>query len=418
MGHKAASIWKYVNTANGWRYCKPVMKANHKIDPRRVLVRGKVEEYPSGQYYLHISGKWLPVGEDPVEALKAQQKETARLLAIANGFELPEAIKQESEAIASAIADFMDEYKIGKSVKKTTPQMQQTLNEFLAVSEQRKKRLLADLEKRDLMNYWQWVLDKSPTMSRRTAYNKTMRVHTFLKANGIVFVGKRGDPGKWQVPAFVEELPEVYDLDQLQHFLFVCDPIQRVKYETFLKTGLREMELVYLEKADISFDDRTLKVRVKPWYDFQTKTYCEREITIPANLVDPLRAVVDSAPGNLVFPTKSGRPNRKLLRECKRIAMRGSLNCGCCDGKGEMRDQNCREHAVCEQWYLHKFRASFATTLLQNGIDIRNVQQQLGHRDIASTMRYLAPSKNKDLKGKIDAVWAVLPLEKKPVIAQ
>jgi integrase len=375
-------------------------------------------EYPSGEYYLNIAGRWLAVGEDPVEALKAQQREAARLLAIANGFELPEAIKQKSETIASAVADFMDEYRIGKSVKKTTPQMQQTLNEFLAVCEQRKKSLLADLEKRDLMNYWQWALDNSPSQSRRTAYNKTMRVHTFLKSNALIFVGKRGDPGKWQVPAFVEELPEVYDLDQLQHFLFACDPIQRVKYETFLKTGLREMELVYLEKTDISFDDRTLRVSIKPWYDFQTKTYCEREITIPADLIDPLRAVVESAPGNLVFPTRSGRPNGKLLRECKRIAMRAGLNCGCCDGKGERRNQNCREHAICEQWYLHKFRATFATTLLQNGIDIRSVQQQLGHRDIASTMRYLAPSKNKDLKVKIDAVWAVVPLEKVAAVSQ
>jgi hypothetical protein len=70
--HRTASIWKYVKTTNGWRYCKPVMKANHEIDPRRVLVRGKVEEYPSGHYYLHIAGQWLSVGEDPVEALKAQ----------------------------------------------------------------------------------------------------------------------------------------------------------------------------------------------------------------------------------------------------------------------------------------------------------------------------------------------------------
>jgi len=65
---------KYVNTANRWRYCRPVMKANHKIDPRRVLVKGKAEEYPSGQFYLHMAGQWLPIGEDPVEALRAQQK--------------------------------------------------------------------------------------------------------------------------------------------------------------------------------------------------------------------------------------------------------------------------------------------------------------------------------------------------------
>ena len=190
MTHKTASLWKYVKTADGWRYCKPVIKSNHKIDPRRVLVKGKVEECPSGQFYLCISGRWLPVGSDPVEALKAQQRETARLAAIANGFDLPDAIKQESETIVDAIADFMDGYKIGKSVKKTTPQMQQTLNEFLAVCSQRNKRVLADLDKKDIMNFWQWALDSSPTRSRRTASNKTMRVHTFLKSNGLVFVAE------------------------------------------------------------------------------------------------------------------------------------------------------------------------------------------------------------------------------------
>jgi hypothetical protein len=69
MAHKTASIWKYVHTTNGWRYCKPVMKANHEIDPRRVFVGGRIEEYPSGQFYLHIAGKWLPV--EPVEAVNS-----------------------------------------------------------------------------------------------------------------------------------------------------------------------------------------------------------------------------------------------------------------------------------------------------------------------------------------------------------
>lgn len=38
----------------------------------------------------------------------------------------------------------------------------------------------------------------------------------------------------------------------------------------------------------------------------------------------------------------------------------------------------------------HKFRATFATTLLTRGVDIRTVQELLGHADIKSTMKYLA----------------------------
>ena len=59
-----------------------------------------------------------------------------------------------------------------------------------------------------------------------------------------------------------------------------------------------------------------------------------------------------------------------------------------------------------EDFWLHKFRATFATRCLWAGVDLRTVQQWLGHSDMESTMRYLKPSRSQATKDKVNATFA------------
>ena len=89
----------------------------------------------------------------------------------------------------------------------------------------------------------------------RSVYNKFENVMTFLKASGI-----RGLVGKNDWPRFTEEEPEIYEKEELDKLFAKCDAEERLWYEFFLMTGMREQEVMYTYWLDVNLAASTVRV--------------------------------------------------------------------------------------------------------------------------------------------------------------
>jgi len=58
----------------------------------------------------------------------------------------------------------------------------------------------------------------------------------------------------------------------------------------------------------------------------------------------------------------------------------------------------------CTPWWLHKFRATCITRLLQSGMDLRTVMKFSCHSHLDSVMRYLSPAADAAIKAHINSV--------------
>jgi integrase/recombinase XerD len=168
------------------------------------------------------------------------------------------------------------------------------------------------------------------------------------------------------------------------------EPDERLWFEFFLKTGMREQELQHCYWSDINFAKCTVMVSNKPDFNWSPKAYKERTIPVPESLIASLKKFKDERLKDcaLLFPTSGCRPKMDFLNCCKAITKRAGL-----------------DH---ETFWLHKFRSTFATTLLQSGIDVRTVPSYLGHTDMTSTLRYLKPAHGETAHQKINGAWGAL----------
>jgi site-specific recombinase XerD len=138
----------------------------------------------------------------------------------------------------------------------------------------------------------------------------------------------------------------------------------RTAFITIYAAGLRVSEAVALTARDIDSDRMVIHIR-------QAKGRKDRYVMLSEQLLAILRAYWKSAHlQHLLFPGPD--PSRPLTTRSLQRALRGAAESAELD----------------KSVTVHTLRHSFATHLLEQGVDIRVIQDLLGHRQITSTTRY------------------------------
>lgn len=176
------------------------------------------------------------------------------------------------------------------------------------------------------------------------------------------------------LPKKEKKLPLVLSINEIDALMIAADgdePLElrnRAMLELLYGSGLRITELIELRLGDlhlnmgfINVTGKGNKERIVPIGDegqYAVKKYLDRG-----------RSVLKKIPGDIIFVNNRGDKISRVgfYKTLKRLAIKAGIT---------------------KDISPHTLRHSFASHLLENGVDLRMVQELLGHEDISTTQIY------------------------------
>ncbi|MCB0212711.1 MAG: integron integrase [Anaerolineae bacterium] len=202
-----------------------------------------------------------------------------------------------------------------------------------------------------------------------------------------------------------KRLPVVFSQTEARRVLDAMAGTPQLMAKLLYGSGLRLTECIRLRVKDIDFEQKQLFVR-------QGKGQVDRDTLLPDSLIEPLQKNLrrvklihqqDLAQGHgavyLPYALARKYPNANTEWAWQYVFPAAHLSTD--PHSGHIRRHHLHESVlqravkqaiklagIYKQASCHTFRHSFATHLLENGYDIRTVQELLGHKDVRTTMIY------------------------------
>ncbi|MBO8168244.1 MAG: site-specific tyrosine recombinase XerD [Thermoanaerobacteraceae bacterium] len=247
------------------------------------------------------------------------------------------------------------------------------LHQFFQWLEEKKVRSVDQAQRNHIMAYLLNLQKKGrapATISRHLAALKSF--YHFLVREGAV---EKDPTANLDAPKLAKKLPQVMTPEEVDKLLAQPDATKpsglrdRAMLELLYATGLRVSELVALDTSHVNLDLGYVQCMGKG----------AKERIVPMGSV---------AAECLDEYLRLGR--KKLIKQPEEKALFVNMHGRRLTRQGfwKILKKYTRAAGITREITPHTLRHSFATHLLENGADLRAVQEMLGHADIATTQIY------------------------------
>lgn len=167
-----------------------------------------------------------------------------------------------------------------------------------------------------------------------------------------------------KLPKRWKQLPTVLSQEEVIALLSVCKNLKhRTAIAMLYSCGLRVSELIHLKVDDVDFDRKQVRVRLGKGKKDRTVNLAEHMIPLLHNYLGTYK------PAQYVFNGQNGV--LYSANSLRMVVKRAAYDAG-----------------IKKQVTPHTLRHSYATHMLDNGVDIRHIQVLLGHSKPETTMIY------------------------------
>ena len=263
-------------------------------------------------------------------------------------------------------------HNVKKKSENTVLSYNRDLTKFIKYLRTNKITSLDKVEEKDLEKYIKELNDngfKSATVSRNIASLKAF--FHYLNNEGVL----NNDPTKsLKTPKIEKKIPEILTTDEV--FALLEQPSgdspkeirDKAMLELLYATGIRVSELINLEVSDVNL--KTSSILCRDGSKSRTIPYGKKAKDALTRYLEGAReAIVDNKESTILFANCSGQ---KMSRQ----------------GFWKLIKHYAKKAGIESDITPHTLRHSFAAHLVENGADLRSVQEMLGHSDISTTQIY------------------------------